>query len=60
VYDDARKLEAMKEAFYQLAGDDKVIDAYELKAILNAAFKKGRNNYLSYYHPVKGCSKHWI
>lgn len=40
VYDDARKLEALREAFYQLAGDDQVIDAYELKAILNAAFKK--------------------
>ncbi|XP_064635528.1 calpain-3-like [Lineus longissimus] len=40
VYDDAKKAEAMKEAFYQLAGEDKVIDAYELKAILNAAFKK--------------------
>ena len=38
---DAEAQKKMKELFLQMAGDDLVVDAYELQKMLNSAFMKG-------------------
>lgn len=41
--------EALKRSFRKVAGDDMEIDAFELRDILNAVFKKGLFNQNYYY-----------
>ena len=40
--EEERQSEALREAFDKIAGDDMEIDAYELRDILNAAFRRGK------------------
>jgi len=44
--------EALKRSFRKVAGDDMEIDAFELRDILNAVFKKGlfNQNYYDIYY----------
>ena len=41
--EEERQSEALREAFDKIAGDDMEIDAYELRDILNAAFRRGKS-----------------
>jgi hypothetical protein len=44
------KEEALKRSFRKVAGDDMEIDAFELRDILNAVFKKGLSTIFQLYH----------